>query len=155
MALQHYHNILVPVDGSDNALRALDYAASLAQAANLQILLLHVAQMGPVEMMKTLGYPAAATDAAARRTKEQEELRRELAEHVFQTARERLPVGLEVRQMMVPGDPAQVILQQVDKLGNAVIVMGNRGLSEVRELLIGGVSSKVLHHASCPVTIIH
>ncbi|TVQ44336.1 MAG: universal stress protein [Gammaproteobacteria bacterium] len=155
MALQHYHNILVPVDGSENALRALDYAASLAQAAHLQILLLHVAQMGPVELMKALGYPAAAREDAAKRTSEQEEVRRELAEHVFQAARERLPEGLEVRQMMVAGDPAQVILEQVDKLGNAVIVMGNRGLSEVRELLIGGVSSKVLHHATCPVTIVH
>ena len=35
-----------------------------------------------------------------------------------------------------------------------LIVMGSRGLSEIKELLIGSVSSEVLHHAPCPVTII-
>jgi len=57
--------------------------------------------------------------------------------------------------MVVPGDPAQVIREQAKKLGNAVIVMGSRGLSSWRELMLGGVSNAVLHHARCPVTIVH
>lgn len=154
MALQNFHNILVPVDGSDNALRALEFAASLAQAAELQILLLYVAPMGPVEMMQAMGYPAAVRHQAEQKAADYEQIRQELSEHVFAAARARLPDGLMVRQMMCSGDPTQVILEQAQKLGNAIIVMGNRGLSNVRELVIGGVSNKVLHHAACPVTLV-
>lgn len=154
MTLQNYHNILVPIDGSENALRALDFAASLAQAAELQVLLLYVAPMGPVEMMKAMGYPATVRQQAEQRAAEYEQIRHELSEHVFGAARARLPDGLEVKQMMCSGDPAEIILEQAAKLGNAIIVMGNRGLSNVRELVIGGVSNKVLHHADCPVTLV-
>jgi len=154
MPLANYHNILVPIDGSDNALRALDFAATLAQAAGLQLLLLHVTPLSPVEMMKIMGYPAAAQRDAESTDLEFEQASRDMAEQVFATARARLPENLTVRQIMQPGDAAQVILEQADKLGNAVIVMGHRGLSGMREMLMGGVSNKVLHHAHCPVTVV-
>jgi nucleotide-binding universal stress UspA family protein len=153
MPLANYHNILVPIDGSANALRALDFAAALAQAAGLQ-LLLYVTPRSPIEMMKIMGYPAAAQRDAESTDLEFEQASQDMAEQVFATARARLPEDLTVRQIMQPGDAAQVILEQADKLGNAVIVMGNRGLSGMREMLMGGVSNKVLHHAHCPVTIV-
>ena len=154
MALQDCHNILVPIDGSDNALRAVDYAAALASSAGMQILLLHVGPLSPIRMLEAMGYPAATRDKAREATAEFETDRAEMAEALFKAARERIPDGVEVGQILEAGDPAQVIIDEVDKLGNAVIVMGNRGLSSVREVMLGSVSNKVLHRARCPVTIV-
>jgi len=154
MALQDYHNILVPVDGSDNALRAVDHAAALAGAADMQILLLHVGPLSPIRMLEAMGYPSATREEARKGAAEFEEARSAMAESLFKAARERIPEGIQVRQIVEAGDPAQVILDEIEKLGNAVVVMGNRGLSSVREVMLGSVSNKVLHRAACPVTIV-
>ncbi len=154
MALQGYGKVLVPVDGSEYALRAVEHAGSIALAAGLGVVLLHVSPMGPLEMMQVMGYPAGAQKLADASASEFEKLRGEQAEKVIRAARERLPAGLVVQTIIESGSPAEAILNHADGLGDAIIVMGNRGLSGLRELVIGSVSSKVLHHARCPVTIV-
>jgi nucleotide-binding universal stress UspA family protein len=52
------------------------------------------------------------------------------------------------------GDPAAGILSAADKAKADVIVMGTRGLSEFRTLVLGSVSHKVLHHAKCSCLIV-
>ena len=52
------------------------------------------------------------------------------------------------------GDPARVILEAAQSCDADLIVMGSRGLSEIKGLLLGSVSDKVLHHAEVPVTVV-
>jgi len=53
------------------------------------------------------------------------------------------------------GSPADVILEEAERLGVDAIVMGSRGLSDVKGLLVGSVSHKVLHAAKCTVVTVH
>ena len=50
--------------------------------------------------------------------------------------------------------PAVEICRYAQNQGISLIVMGSRGHTSIEELLIGSVSSEVLHHAHCPVTIV-
>lgn len=51
-------------------------------------------------------------------------------------------------------DPAERIAEQAEHFGVDVIVVGNRGLGTFASLLIGGVSSKLLGLAACPVLVV-
>jgi nucleotide-binding universal stress UspA family protein len=73
---------------------------------------------------------------------------------VLQVFRE---AGVEARgeiRRVSPGEtPEQIV--EVAKTSNAdLIVMGTRGMTEWKSLLLGGVANKVLHHAICPVLLV-
>lgn len=151
MAVDNLTKIIVPLDGSENALRALKHAISLAQAADMELHLLHAFPVGSTVLMDLLHYPEIAkakAEGQLRRAREEE------AARIFPVARERVPEGLTAEEISVTGDPAEEIIEYARKHPEAMIVMGTRGNSEVVDLLIGSVASKVVHHASCPVTVI-
>jgi len=52
------------------------------------------------------------------------------------------------------GNPASVIVKLAKDDAYSMIIMGSRGLSDIKGLLLGSVSHKVLHLAECPVVII-
>jgi len=56
--------------------------------------------------------------------------------------------------MIKQGDPAQIIIEIANRQNYDLIIMGSRGMSAFKELLLGSVSLKVMHHASCPVMVV-
>lgn len=52
------------------------------------------------------------------------------------------------------GKPGETICEQAEKLGADQIIMGTRGLSKFKKMLLGSVSSYVSQHAGVPVTVI-
>ena len=52
------------------------------------------------------------------------------------------------------GDPAKIITEIANKKEYDLIIMGSRGMSTFKELLLGSVSLKVMHHAKCPVMVV-
>jgi nucleotide-binding universal stress UspA family protein len=84
-----------------------------------------------------------------------DDIKERRAEEVFDKARSaagELDAGQDT--MVVVGDPVDVIIEVARSRGYDHIVMGNRGLSPVQELLLGSVSEKVTREAHCPVTIV-
>ncbi len=55
---------------------------------------------------------------------------------------------------VVHGNPADVILEMTEIKEPALLIMGSRGLGGFKRAMLGSVSTKVLHHATCDVMII-
>jgi nucleotide-binding universal stress UspA family protein len=62
--------------------------------------------------------------------------------------------GLIIQTKLLRGNPGSIILDYCEKGKCDTIVMGSRGMGKFKKLVLGSVSSKVLHYSSCPVMII-
>lgn len=152
MALQRFDTVLVPLDGSDSGFRALRHAIALAQATGMTLHVLHVFPVGSAALMDMLHYPHIAKARAEGQLKHAQE---EEAARIFPVAREMIPAGVAFEEVSRFGNAATEILDYVRSNPGAMIVMGTRGHSELGDLLVGSVTNKVVHHARCPVTVIH
>lgn len=61
---------------------------------------------------------------------------------------------LRVSSAVIEGPPREVIVDEAERWGADLIVMGSRGLGVFGRLLLGSVSSAVVHHAKCSVEIV-
>ena len=61
---------------------------------------------------------------------------------------------LKFSSEIIPGSPAQVIVDEAESWGAHSIVMGSRGLGIWNRLLLGSVSNAVVHHAKCSVEVV-
>ncbi|WP_181919488.1 universal stress protein [Alkalilimnicola ehrlichii] len=148
-------NIVVPVDGSEHALRALDHASYLAKLADAKIHLLHITPPDPQQLLETTGYSNTARREAEASAASLKQAQEEDARDIIATARDKLPTDVAIKERVIPGEPADTIVDYVSDLKDPLIVMGSRGLSAPRDWLLGGVSRTVLDLAECPVTLVH
>lgn len=139
-----FSKILVPVDGSDNSLRALDHALFLAKIAGSRVTAIHVIENPPtvyVESQKLLN------DIM-------EKFRIESAKVLDNCKQIAEKSGVKIETVIAEGDAASNITGYAQKEGFDVIVIGSRGLGRFKEMVLGSVSNKVLHHAKCSVLIV-
>ncbi|SHE91288.1 universal stress protein [Desulforamulus putei] len=138
--------ILLPTDGSANALRAVHYIVKLAQKGlSLNLTVLTVIPFTE-DMAAFLGIGK----------EEYLRLSRLRTGPIFQRYNEALH-GLDNIQMeyiTLQGDPAEEIVKLAESGEYDEIVIGSRGLSRVKELFLGSVSHKVVQIAKCPVVIV-
>ena len=77
------------------------------------------------------------------------------AKYALKTAKQALSrAKLAFIEKMLVGDPAEQIIKHAKTAKCDVIVMGTRGHSALKGLLLGSVASKVIAHASVPVTVV-
>lgn len=138
--------ILLPFDGSDNALRAVRYAASLAKAlGNVELELLHVQDPMLAQARQFAGMSPA----------EIERRQADEAGRVLQPARQILDAeGVPYQVRCRTGAPAGEIAQQVYEAHCDAVIMGTRGLGPVASLTIGSVATRVIHLVEVPVTLV-
>jgi nucleotide-binding universal stress UspA family protein len=139
-----FKHILVPIDGSQQANRALDSAIALAQmcSSDVKITVLHV------NPLLILNEPSIVDNSLYEYVEEE-------GRHIVKPAIERLKAAqIEFSAELKTGDPASVIYHLVDFNQHDLIVMGSRGVGLMSEILLGSVSHKVIQHAHCPVMII-
>lgn len=151
--------LLVPVDGSRGADKAASLAAPIAEKLGVPLRLLFAYPRNPLERyglsdgLSTRSNPEAL-DYFSGETFAQ--LREQTAEKAFGAARKAIgETTAPVEQELVPGEPAAAILEHASETDSPMIVIGSRGLNRVTELLLGSVSQRVLHHAKCPVIVVH
>ena len=130
--------IVVGVDGSDGSDRAVAEATEVAKRDGAGIVLVHV-----VERI------AAKGDMAPLRADEPE-----IKERIEKQAADLRDAGVDadVRyESIVLGGPARSIADVADEIGADLIVVGTRGHSALAGVILGSVTQKLLHLASCPV----
>jgi nucleotide-binding universal stress UspA family protein len=142
--------ILVPVDGSEHALRAIDMAADIGIHFDIPLVVIHVRSGSGVGQipLDLVAYrqledlyetESALLDAIAWR----------IAEDAAERARRAGAPSVEV--LIDIGDPASTIVRASEDLGADLIVMGRRGRGDLGGLLLGSVSHKVGHLAASAV----
>ncbi|MCG6896986.1 MAG: universal stress protein [Thiocapsa sp.] len=142
--VSHYNLIIVPVDGSESSARAATFGADLARATNSPLQLLHVYSPTSNEIMGMAHLPRERVESISH----------DSAVAAFAKARAAMNTeGLEVEEKSVWGEPREEIVAAAEAT-DALIVMGRRGLGQVRKLFIGSVSDAVLRNAHRPVTLV-
>jgi nucleotide-binding universal stress UspA family protein len=140
------HKFLVPVDNSDNALRALQYAIRLAKEGGPTELVIVYAHEPPIV------YGEIAVYMPEERAKE---LQREHSEDILKPAIEMATsAGVSYTSEILIGDIAKSIVAAAEKHGCDGIVMGTRGMGAVGNLVMGSIATKVIHLAQVPVTLV-
>ena len=132
--------VLVPIDGSEMATRALEYA--LENHPNAEITVLHVvggpSAMGDVTALALDTDPEAAAE--------------ERAQEVFDDARTlAAEYDIEVATEVQMGHPARAILNRADDFD--AIVLGSHDGSLADRLVVGNVAQKVVRNSPVPVTV--
>jgi nucleotide-binding universal stress UspA family protein len=163
-----FQNIVVATDGSDNAKRAMEVGAELAAACGARLTVVHVAPAYvPLEdVEKTKEPPQEAKDEIKRMRDAMagfemssytpvpapqsaiEFLGNAVLDRADNIARES---GMtNTSRVLAYGNAAEKIVAEAEKAAADLIVIGTRGLSDLRGLMMGSVSHKVTQLAKCP-----
>lgn len=137
--------ILVGVDGSAHADRAICVAAKIAKASGADLTLLAVRSL-----------PQAIDSGERASLEESHDALVDLRPPFLKRAKEKAALagapGVETAAAV--GDPAEEIVNAARRRQADVIVVGRRGRGRVTSLVFGSVSRKTIHLAGCPVMIV-
>lgn len=138
--------ILVPVDFSDCSLAGLTYAVRFAKEFGARIIVLHVADLGPVMMTSGSGEYDSPTyvEAAHRRCANQ------MQAFLKSVDFDSVPVDASA----VAGYCPAGIYEAAAKEGADLIIISTHGRSGLRRALIGSVAEGTVRHAACPVVVV-
>jgi nucleotide-binding universal stress UspA family protein len=135
-----FERILVAVDGSPKSEKTIGIALDMARRYQSAVTVVHVREYERYEGDDVdLGPPIPAD---------------QLVEEVLNRFEEAgIEANGEIRRVSSGDTPEQIV--EVARQSQAdLIVMGSRGMTEWKSLLLGGVANKVVHHATCPVLLV-
>jgi nucleotide-binding universal stress UspA family protein len=137
-------SLLVPVDGSPNADRAVAFAIKMAKAVTgMKIVLLNVQ-----EQLERWYAHGLASDSSRQHLSEQGQQQAANARRLLQES------GCPYEFHILFGKPAETIVQAARDHGCSGIVMGTRGLGDLQNVFLGSTSFKVVHLSDLPVTLV-
>ncbi|MCG3108068.1 Universal stress protein [Metallosphaera sp. J1] len=138
-----FDSILVPFDGSEHSKKALQVAIDIAKRYGSVIYVIEVVDEAVFYGSGVLP-PLNAVKAMEKKAKDD----------IDNALKEITNAGLKGVGEALEGDPASVILDYVHKNGIKLIVMGSRGLSTMKRVLLGSVSTRVVQESKVPVLVI-
>ncbi len=168
-----FNKILCPTDGSDHAYKALDMAIDMTKKYGAELVILHVPHrsenidalrrfaeiegLAPnvnpeIDRLRSLDYRiSVATDSAFQDSAVSPRVLIEVGHHIIEGAKLRAERnGLEnIDARLEVGDPADRILKCIDTENIDCVIMGSRGLNDLKGLFLGSVSHKVANRAAC------
>lgn len=137
--------ILVPVDGSECSLRALDLAAALGAKLGTSIVVCHVLDIGRAAAMSG-GEPQLVAGCL-------EALKSE-GKEIVDEAVKRVAAGIEVSSRTPEGAPVEEIERLAGELVPSFIAIGSHGRTGLDRLMMGSVAEGVVRHAPVPVMVV-
>jgi nucleotide-binding universal stress UspA family protein len=141
-----FEKILYPTDFSDVARKALEYIIRLKDAGAKEVVVLHVIDERSLDMLSVL------------QTKDiigiVDELEEKAKEEIGMTEDNLKKSGLKVKVLVRNGIPFREIIRVADEEKVSVIILGSHGKSNLKEMLLGSVSEKVVRKAKEPVLVI-
>ncbi len=140
-----FETLLVPVDFSPHSEKAIEAAIGLAKTFGARIHVLHAYHLPiqlatPDQIVIPRDFWTAVRDSAARKLEE--------------TVQKIEAKGVRAETHLAEMPPAQAITQTAEKIGADLIVMGTRGLTGLKHVLLGSVAERTIRAAPCPVMTI-
>ena len=144
--MSRFKQILIPIDFSAHSTAAFEAAVEIAKAFDSKIHLLHCYQIqpggiSPYGIAIPPSYFAEIRDAASQQLAEWQE------KHV--------PAGISVDSSTMSDAPSEAIIAAAKQIGADLIVMGTRGLSGFKHVMLGSVAERTVRLAPCPVMTVH
>jgi len=135
--------ILVPLDGSKNSIRGLDMAIHVARQSHGTIIALSVKSVPGIYALHPLGFLDFNSMT---------EIKKLLDEAKLRAAKK----GIQLTGKTIAGDPGYDIARFANNSKNGIdlVVIGARGRSSAKELILGSVSNYVVHKSKKPVLIV-
>ena len=149
--------ILIGVDGSENALRAVDLVTEIASKIGASVTILNVIATSEKALFSGKSSGSMIEGGGSRHPQVLADM--EAQEPIMSDERLHAAIGriegkgVEFDTALEFGHPADVILNYASK-GYDMIVVGSRGLGSIESLLMGSVSSKIVHHSKVPVLVV-
>lgn len=167
-----FNTIVVASDGSSHARKAVQIASDMAKRYEAKLVLLHVLGAGPVpeslvrmadiehltdpvrprsSNVANIQASLAVSESGADTREHQDRVRQAVAEKVLDEAKRtaRAAGVSDISVETAHGDAADQILECAKRVSADLIVMGSRGLSDIKGLLMGSVSHKVCQRSDC------
>jgi nucleotide-binding universal stress UspA family protein len=142
-----FRRLLVAFDGSPHAQQALTEAIGIAQANKGTLTVISVAPEPSVWAMSGYDVPIDV-DRVSKQFEREYQL-------MLDRAVSRIPGDLPVTKILKQGAPGREIAGEANAGGYDLVVMGSRGRGELRSLLLGSVSHRVLQASRVPVLVMH
>jgi nucleotide-binding universal stress UspA family protein len=144
MSSNLYRNIVIATDGSANSQRAISYGIWIAKLSGAAVHVIHVVDTPSlISEVWTAGkdmiYEMMISDGKKILSK---------AKKIIEDS------GVEVKDVLLEGHPAEEIIKFAENNNMDLIVMGTLGKTGIERFLMGSVSEKVVRHSKVPVMVV-
>jgi nucleotide-binding universal stress UspA family protein len=144
-----FSRILVGIDGSESSLNASEYAIEMAKKDGAQLIALSI------KSLPLSSYGLAAPQDEAKLSNEDKEMHgiKEVLDKVDQNAkRNNIQIKKEIINSQMSIEAA--IVEYAESEDADLIVIGTRGTSDIKNILLGNIASGVVKYAACPVMVV-
>ena len=144
-----FDKVMVALDGSEHAAKALEMAAALSMRCEATLVLFHAVEVSAFRSDYDMRVIASAREVYRKIGQEQADAILQEAEAAAHAA------GVErIERVTGEGDPVKAMLAALRESPVDLVVIGTRGLTGLREIAMGSVAHKMSVAAPCPVMII-
>ncbi|KAL1545611.1 universal stress protein YxiE-like [Salvia divinorum] len=142
-------NVLVAVDDSDESFEALRWVVEKIlrrrENSTTVVTIAHVAEALP--RYAFLG--GHVVESSSKQAQEQNSAR--ILSRAYEMCRES---SLKAKTIILEGDPKETICRAVEEMNIHLLVVGSRGLGQIKRAFLGSVSDYCAQHAKCPVLVV-
>lgn len=149
-----FSKILVPIDGSTNSMKAIDYAVDLAEKYKSELIALHVlySQSGFAFHKETVAGTITSSSLDDLNLEAKQEAEKWFEEISKRAEKKNVQIKTEVVLTVI--SIVEAILTHAEKENIDLIVIGSRGKSGWKKLIVGSIASGISTYAHCPILIV-
>ena len=155
MLTAKFSKILIAVDGSESSMDAVDYALTIAKKASVSLIALHVmySPAGYAYSDNLIGFSTSSSieDLLEKCKQEFQPWFDKIKEKAYKNNGK---IQLKTDLILTPASIVGAIIQYAEHEKVDLIVIGTRGRSGIKKMLLGSVAAGVVTYAHCPVMVV-
>jgi len=146
-----HKKILLPTDGSENAIKAGEYAISLADISGAEIIILNVID---TSYLNAIPQPEVRESVDEELRNDMENAVKRFEETIEENQCNGTCKNISFKVLLKEGNPSDIILKTIDDEGIDQVVMGKSGKKGLEKFLLGRTTDKVIKESKVPVNVI-